>query len=92
MPRDTAKLVLKGSARRGKCKFCRQRIVWATTAPHGKTLPFDREPVYAPELRTENGLVFERWPVDTLHIVTCKSRPPATSRKHRSTTPTLEAR
>jgi len=60
----------------GRCKYCRQSIVWATTA-RGKMLPlnpgaFILEVKRDPETRVRYDVL----EADASHIVTCANRPP----------------
>lgn len=68
------KHVVKGSAREGRCRDCGRRIVWAKVAPKGKSFPFDREPIYAPDVTNDGGVKFEVWPNELLHFISCPAR------------------
>lgn len=79
------KHVMKGTAQRGRCRYCRQRVVFAICAPYGKRLPFDREPIYAAEITNpDTGVRFEVWPTELLHVINCPRRKQATSSEARS--------
>lgn len=92
MTHARVKHVIKGSASQGgRCRYCRKRIVWAKVAPHGKSMPFDREPIYAPSTRNpDTGVEFEVWPDDLLHFTTCP-RQPERKQKRATSTRALEA-
>lgn len=70
--------VLAGTASPGTCKYCHRRIQWATTAPHGKVLPFDPDVFVATTTKAENGVQWEFWPREKLHFISC---PEAKKRK-----------
>lgn len=73
-------LVVVGSVKPGRCKYCGRSIVWAiaVTKKGAKTLPFTKEPIFAPEVVAENGVRYERWPNDLLHVVSCPNAPQRT--------------
>lgn len=70
----------------GRCKYCRDRILWATTASApgkpARTLPFTwpRPWPISAERNDETGLDFEVWPREKLHFTTC-ARQPARTKK-----------
>lgn len=72
--------VVKGSAKPGRCRDCRHPIVWAVavTRKGAKALPFSKEPFYAPTERADTGVVYERWPSDLLHFISCSHARPRT--------------
>lgn len=73
--------VVAGTVKDGTCRYCHDRILWATTASAkgrpAKTLPFNRpRPWSLSEQRNdETGVSFEVWPADALHFTTCRNKP-----------------
>lgn len=73
-------LIVAGTARPGRCKYCGKAFVWMTVARQpgrpARTLPFDARPMRAiTERDPVTGVTFERWPEDTLHRFSCTNRP-----------------
>lgn len=80
--RSRTVVVVASTVTHGRCRYCHDPILWATTAStpgqRARTLPFNRPRPY-PLSTTRNdeiGLVFEAWPSSSLHFTTC-ARPPA---------------
>ena len=45
-PKDERSIRIMANLRKhGRCRDCKRSIVWVVTAPHGKYMPFDREPL-----------------------------------------------
>ncbi len=84
--RQQTVLVVANSVKEGRCRFCRDRILWAiraSTPGHpAKSMPFNppRPFVISAEQNDETGLVFERWPLEQSHFNTCRRRPKAAKR------------
>ena len=67
--------ILAGYRKAGRCRDCHRPIVWVTTAPKGKRLPFDCEPVVLEREQNPTTLVrFEVISKDHLHFTTCPKR------------------
>jgi hypothetical protein len=67
--------------RKGRCRYCRRPVIWATTptrvGKRARCLPFDARPVpLRRERNDETGVVIEFWPRASLHVVTCPKHPP----------------
>lgn len=82
--RDRTITVVAGSAREGRCRQCRVRILWVTVAADrgraARSLPFDAPaPMPLRRYRTDTGVVFEVWPRLALHFESCGT--PATRRR-----------
>lgn len=74
--RDRTITVVAGSAREGRCRQCRARILWVTVAADrgraARSLPFDAPaPMPLRRYRTDAGVVFEVWPRQALHFDSC---------------------
>ena len=74
-------LVVASGATRGRCTYCRDRILWVTSASRpgsrAKALAFNL-PAPAPlavRRNDETRVTFEEWPLAALHVVTCRARP-----------------
>lgn len=79
---DRLLTIVASSVTRGRCRYCRQPIVWATTASEpgkpARSLPFTA-PRPFPLSVTRNddtGVAFEHWPKAALHFKSCAYRPP----------------
>lgn len=87
MPSSDLPVVTSAPVTRGRCKYCRQPIVWATVASRGhglpaKTLPFSRRPIpERSERNDETGLTIEWWPAGELHFKHCKNHPASDRRR-----------
>jgi len=67
--------IVAGYRKAGRCRDCHRPIVWVTTAPKGKRLPFDCEPVVLEREQNPTTLVrFEVISKDHLHFTTCPKR------------------
>jgi len=81
MHRSRLICVVTAGISEARCKYCRDRIVWATTASQrgkpSRTLPFTwpRPFPLRQERNDETGIGFEYWPAEKLHFVTCPHQP-----------------
>lgn len=73
--------VVVSGAERARCKWCRDQILWVTSASRpgarAKALAFNVPAPQALERRRndETRVVFESWPLAALHAITCRARP-----------------
>lgn len=74
----------------GRCKYCGQRIYWATLARMGhgrpaRVMPWNSKPIPArTERNDETRTVIEYWPAGELHFKTCQEQPDRTQAKKRT--------
>lgn len=67
--------ILAGVRRPGRCPRCGRKIVFVVTAPRGKYLPFDREPLVLHVERNEATTVaFEVVTRGANHFDSCRAR------------------
>lgn len=72
--------VVASNAKEGRCRYCRERILWVTTASEprrpARTLPFNvpRPIPLSVRRNDESGIVFEVWSSASLHTETCRRR------------------
>lgn len=69
-----------------RCKYCRDRILWVTTASEpgkpSRTLPFTYPRPFPVRVETNAaGIRFEYWPRESLHLLTCRRQPTTTTTK-----------
>lgn len=67
-----------------RCKYCRERILWVTTASEpgkpSRTLPFTYPRPFPVRVETNAaGIQFEYWPRESLHLLTCRRQPTTTT-------------
>lgn len=69
--------VVVGSVKPGRCRYCGRSIVWAiaVTKKGVKTLPFSKEPIFAPEVQDARGVKYQRWGRELLHLASCLKAP-----------------
>lgn len=73
-------MVVTSGATRGRCKYCRDQILWVTSASRpgapAKSLAFSLPAPQPLEVRRndETRVTFEAWPLAALHVVTCRAR------------------
>lgn len=65
--------------RPGVCMYCKKPIVWFTTAPKGRRMPFNPRPmVLSRSVNPDTGVQFDLLSSESLHFVTCPNQPKRT--------------
>lgn len=74
-PTDGRLTILAGHRNAGKCHHCRRAVIWVTSAPHGKSIPFDAEPLVLEHKTNPVTLVrFEVVARTRIHFATCPAQ------------------
>lgn len=74
MERDRLISILAGARRSSQCRDCGRPIEWGISAPHGKYVPLDPNPLVLRYDRNAGGVKFLVISANNLHFLTCKKR------------------
>ncbi len=75
-PGERPLTILAGSRGAGRCRDCRNRVIWVTTSPKGKSVPFDSEPLVLRAFENDRGVRFEVVEREGIHFGTCPAKQP----------------